>query len=276
LSNHNTEGSSEPLISIIKGELRTMLKSKQKNAGDLWNTSVKIFDKSIEILWSSRAKKTSHLGGGIRNSQRDDEKKQSNQKRSTRRACSMIRQLIIENNMRYMWTLTYNGEIGDATVAKKDFRKYLQKLKYLLKEKPSYLMVMGYQEERYRKHGVKVIHFHFVTNSILPYKTVAEAWEKGIAHVSPALSEGKVANYLAKHLKSSFNNDLLKGGKKYFCSQGLKRPLKKKLLISEDELQLILSDVQVHRKKYYGENTWLQFNEPEQCEKVKKLLFEDL
>lgn len=253
-----------------------MLKSKQNNAGDLWNTSVKIFDKSIEILWSKRAKKTSHLGGGIRNSQCDDEKKQSNQKRSTRRACSMIRQIIIENNMRYMWTLTYNAEIGDTTVARKDFKKYLQKLKYLLKEKPSYLMVMGYQEERYRKHGVKVIHFHFMTNSILPYKTVAEAWGKGIVHVTQAMPEEKVANYLANHLKNSFNNDLLKGGKKYFCSQGLKRPLKKKLLLFEDELQLILSNSQVHRKVYYGENTWLQFKGPEQCEKVKKFLFEDI
>jgi len=253
-----------------------MLKSKQNNESVYWNTSVKIYDNSIEILWSKSCKVISHLGGGTRNSQCDDKKKQHNQERSTRRACSMIRQIIIANSMRYMWTFTYDEEIGEATVAKEDFRKFLQKLNYQIKDKPNYLMVMGYQEERYKEHGIKVIHLHFATNRVLPYKTVAEAWGKGIVHVSKAMPVEKVANYLTKHLKDDFNSDLMKGRKKYLCSQGLKRPQKRILLLSEEEFKLFLNNLQDHRKRKYGADTWLQFNNPKECEKVKKLLFDDI
>ncbi|MEG2787374.1 MAG: hypothetical protein RR942_06080 [Romboutsia sp.] len=117
----------------------------------------------------------------------------------------------------------------DHMQAKKDIRKYINKLNYLYKKKQ---MKSGIAEKKCKyikymyvteisQEGKGRYHHHIIMNSVLPMEVVEEAWKLGrrnnIRKIYPDdLHITGLAKYLAKDPK---------GKKRWGCSKGLKEPV---------------------------------------------------
>ena len=71
------------------------------------------------------------VGGGIRGSQIDESTIELYKKQSSSRAGTRIRRLVLANELKYMWTLTYADEITDIEQVLADFNNFKRNLKLI-------------------------------------------------------------------------------------------------------------------------------------------------
>ena len=225
--------------------------------------SIKTFENidHVEVFLMTKEIRRKRLGGGKRGMQQNESLQELYQKQASIRAGSRIRELVLANNMKYMWTLTYEREETDPVVVKNDFKKFIMKLKYRLKDKVPYVAVIEIQEERSEKAGKDILHIHFATNSRIDIKKVNEAWENGFVFVSEFSGElFKIAGYLGKYIKKDIDASQirLKEQKRYLTSRGLLRPLRASVLIPESEFNNIMSTADAITE--FEQGVWMKIN----------------
>lgn len=133
-------------------------------------------------------------------------------------------------------TLTYKENMQDYEKARKDFDKFIKRLKYHYKLNLKYIRVIELQ-----KRGA--IHFHIITFSPefvkIPYNNIFNLWGHGAVHVRPIevideLTADKVGNYLGKYLTKT--KDIALNKKIYSTSRNLTRQQKERIIVEHWEL----------------------------------------
>lgn len=133
-------------------------------------------------------------------------------------------------------TLTYKENVQDYERVRKDFDKFVKRIKYNYNFVLKYLRVIELQ-----KRGA--IHFHVVVFSPefcrIPYNEVYSIWGHGAVHIRiiEALDDvtaDRIGGYLGKYLTKS--KEIASNKKIYTTSRNLKR-LKKERIVIEDEEQ---------------------------------------
>lgn len=240
----------------------------QENINEfIWNTSVKVFDKinkaEVFIVTDYKIRRKG-VGSGIRGTQQDEKTQELYRQQSAIRAGSRIRELVLANNLKYMWTLTYSDEITDAEQVKIDFNNFKRNLNHRTGKNINYVAVIEIQEERSQKAGKDILHLHFATDKRIDIKKVNEAWKKGFVFVSEYSGDiGKVSGYLSKYIKKGIDSTAIrdKEQKRYMTSKGLAKPLRITLVTSqEDYLKFLPIATAV---KEFEEGIWLQVNKDE-------------
>lgn len=164
------------------------------------------------------------------------ELKEEYRKQARYRAGRNIYDLVEENNLVKMWTLTYGEEaVTDRKQALNDFKKFMKRLRYNLNRKIPYVAVMEVQKEREKKYGEPVLHFHIAMEDFYIKKAYfQEIWKHGNVRYS-TFKDGRkipknktaVATYMSKYLKKDMKDTPeLEGQKMYLTSKGLKKPPK--------------------------------------------------
>lgn len=116
-------------------------------------------------------------------------------------------------------TLTFKENVTDIEKANYEFKKFKQRLEYMLKIKLNYTVVPETQ-----KRGA--IHFHVVCYN-LPYvdvNKIAEVWGNGYIKLNRIDHVDNVGAYICKYL-SKEEAEAFKGKKCYFNSRGLNKPI---------------------------------------------------
>lgn len=207
-----------------------------------FNTSIKVYpDGMVEVWRLNSGYLEKGNGGGRRGSQVEQAKKNQYQYQASWRASSQVRQLVLANELRYLWTLTYREQVTSRKIAARHFKEFIRRLRKQVMQQLPYVAVMEIQKKRAAKEGVEVIHFHVALDQNVPHAMVEAAWGHGFVFVSLHQGDkGKVASYLAKYLKKDGDEVRCEEEKRYFCSKGLKRPFKRSGVLSKtrfDELK---------------------------------------
>lgn len=215
------------------------------------NASVKYFpDLGIMEVYKMHKSMVIGQGGGKRGqSKQSKEVRERYQQQSAIRAGTRIRELVLANDLRYLWTLTYGEPVTDRQRVAEDFKKFVMRLNYALGDKVKYVAVMEIQEKRAKRSGKNVLHLHMAVNRYIDKAEVFElAWGHGYTFVSEHSEQIlKVASYMAKYVKKGFNDPRVRAGekKRYFCSQGLVRPERKAMYLTDEDVGrlAVLADV---------------------------------
>lgn len=199
-----------------------------------------------------------------------------NKNRSIQRTKTKVRRLVISQNMRYMWTLTFKhkfnivkgiekdaGNLEDAWAMWSAFIKRCKRAGLNFK----YIVTVEMQEKRLQKYGEAVYHFHFVTDQSLAVNekkakqmkvdvNISDLWGHGYVFVSSSI-QGKsfAARYITKYITKMFD-EIGKASHRYRCSLGMVIPCDKMRFKSELELDLYVNEIanrqglEMH-KEYY-------------------------
>lgn len=160
-------------------------------------------------------------------------------------------------------TLTFAENVQDIKMANYEFKKFRQRLEYLLNVKLKYLVVMEFQ-----KRGA--IHYHAVFFN-LPYienEKIAEIWGHGFIKINAIDDVDNVGAYVSKYMtKEKYEEektDRLVGQKSYFTSRGLNKPEEVFEKEKIDQLAADLSEYKtydsVFENDYLGQIQYTQFN----------------
>lgn len=180
-----------------------------------------------------------------------DDLKEIYRNQARNRAGQTIYQLVHENNLSKMWTLTYGDEaVEDRETALYDFKKFMLRLNYQLDRKIKYVAVIEVQKKRQAKYGKAVLHFHVAMEDFYIQKDkFQDIWGHGNVSYSKYKDGRKVENdkvavacYMSKYLKKDMvDNPDIAGKKMYLNSKGLKRPPKGNGIVSDETFDTIRS-----------------------------------
>jgi len=152
---------------------------------------------------------------GISIQEPDEENTLKNQKKSANRARNNIRRLITGNiyqdkEIPKFLTLTFKENITDLSKANYHFKKFIQRLEYKLNRKLHYLVVHEKQERgAIHYHGI-FFNFPRIDHSYLQSQWGNHVWIKNVYKTKGLHS------YLVKYISKSFEDQSLKGKKRYF------------------------------------------------------------
>lgn len=203
-------------------------------------TKAFISNKFVEVTQRSvlpTTKRTS-LGGRKPFSNQSIEKYEINLKTSINRARKNIRRLLECNfpDQYAFLTLTFapsvDIEVTDIKCCYQMFTKFKKRLDHYLKSNNlpefKYLGVTEFQDEN--RQGA--IYYHLICNLIEVSKEVLqEKWQYGGVHKAIITSDPTENEKIAYYLNKGISDPRLNGSKRYFRSQGLKKPL---ILETED------------------------------------------
>lgn len=227
---------------------------------EVWNASIKIYPQGIKEVYRLKNAVRVKGGGGIRGSEKDEKRKQYNQDKGDRRARTKIREIIIANDLRYHWTFHYGDDVEDREVASYDFMKFIQRLNYYEKDKLPYIAVMEIQQERKKKYGKEVIHFHLATDRYIRFEDMLKIWGHGGCYVTKYSGDVMlVALYMTKYITKSKSEEQVREieQKRYLRSKGLKEPIREQLLMSEDEFEKLKEKANIVKEFEDGEDEGL-------------------
>ncbi len=225
--------------------------------------SIKTFNDidHVEVFFMTKETRIKGAGGGLRGHQKDEQKQEEYKKQSSIRAGSKIRELVLANNLKYMWTLTYSEEITDIEKVKADFNNFKRNLKKRIKHEFPYVAVIEIQEERSEKAGKDILHIHFATNKRINIKKVNESWLNGFVFVSEFSGElFKVAGYLSKYIKKDIDKSQvrLKDKNRYMVSKGLARAIRTTVFIPEKDFNSVMKSADYIKE--FEQGIWLKIN----------------
>lgn len=122
-------------------------------------------------------------------------------------------------------TLTYAEDMEDIIETNRDFHNFMKKLRYH-HGAAEYVAVPEIQHEREKKYGVKVIHYHATLFGLtyIEASELAGLWGHGFVRINAVEDFENPGSYMAKYISKDFLENEFQGHRRYFCSQGLKRP----------------------------------------------------
>lgn len=166
-----------------------------------------------------------------------DKKRKTHLARARREIIEIIRLNLEDGSC--LLTLTYRENMQDYNRAYKDFKNFVERIKYNYKISLRYLRVIELQQRG-------AIHFHVVIFSpefaLIPYTEIYETWGHGAVHVRKIenvddVTAERVGNYLGKYLTKT--KDIEKDKKIYTTSRNLKRPEKERIVIEDERMQVL-------------------------------------
>jgi len=153
----------------------------------------------------------------------EEEKEETNIKNGNRRRRT-LRRLINANDdiLTKFFTLTFKENLKSVDKAYYELKKFKKRLKYYLNKhydrSLKYVVVVEFQ-----KRGA--VHFHMLCN--LPYikaDKLAALWNNGFIKINKIETVDNVGSYVVKYMGKDFNNEKMKGRKRYNRSRNLKEP----------------------------------------------------
>jgi len=170
----------------------------------------------------------SDLGTGGANtlSQRQLGKRQDNAWRASLDFRRIVASNLSRANPPLLLTLTYQENETDIAIGYKDYRAFVQTLRYKYGKDFKYICVPEFQ-----KRGA--VHFHALfwglPAEVFPQerqtRTIARIWRKGFVYIKETDGHGKLSSYLAKYMSKAFIDPRLKNKKAYVASRNIKRPV---------------------------------------------------
>lgn len=190
----------------------------------------------IEVYEYEKSVYKGYKSNGGRNKEADEEGKEKNRKDTLRRARQEVRRIVNANVGAYgehctskFLTLTFGDNITDLDKAHYEYKKFIQRMNYLVYGKKSgWLRYTAVPE--FQKRGA--VHYHVILYN-LPYTkadVIAKVWGNGFIKINKIDDVDNVGAYVCKYLSKEQDNDRLKGRKCYFNSRGLFKPV-----VIEDE-----------------------------------------
>jgi len=129
-------------------------------------------------------------------------------------------------------SLTYEKNMQDITTGYKDYKSFIQALRYKYGKNIKYIVVPEFQ-----KRGA--VHFHAlfwglpkeVFSEERRSRTINKLWGKGFVDVIQTDGHGKISSYLAKYMAKAFVDRRLKNQKAYVSSRNIQRPVVETIVI---------------------------------------------
>lgn len=184
----------------------------------VYNTSLLIAENDNSI----------HLSEPLKN-EKTAEELQLEKNRALWKIKTKIKDYILCNDFDYFWTLTFDSDRYNYTVAFEKMGKWLEKMRKKY-GKFNYIMIP-------ELHKDGAIHFHGVTGGLnavvrdsgVKHKGVkvynCTDWQHGFTTLTRVRSKEKTATYVTKYVTKEMQNSIVgKGKKKYWCSRGLRLP----------------------------------------------------
>ena len=169
-----------------------------------------------------------HLSEPLKN-EKTAEELQLEKNRALWKIKTKIKDYILCNDFDYFWTLTFDSDRYNYTVAFEKMGKWLEKMRKKY-GKFNYIMIP-------ELHKDGAIHFHGVTGGLnavvrdsgVKHKGVkvynCTDWQHGFTTLTRVRSKEKTATYVTKYVTKEMQNSIVgKGKKKYWCSRGLRLP----------------------------------------------------
>lgn len=214
---------------------------------------VEFYEYGEPVLFGYKETKKKSKG---RSSVANDDDKEANREKTFQRARKELRRIINANyteNSKFL-TLTFRDDITDIEYANNELRKFIKRLNYYLTYNLKYSCVPEVQEDRYKKYGVAVWHYHLVlynTPQKFDFEKLSEIWGNGFIKINVIDNVDNVGAYICKYMTKN-HKDRLIGKKMYFNSRGLNKPVE----IKEPALVIdLLNTLQEQVPKY--ENTFV-------------------
>jgi len=158
----------------------------------------------------------------------DEDKKFEKRKDNVLQAKRNFRRLVGANlsSKPLLISFTYNVFMGDITTGYRDYKSFVQALRYRFGKDLKYIAVPEFQ-----KSGR--VHFHALfwglPNKIASQerrtRLIAKMWGKGFVDIIETDGHGKISSYLAKYMAKAFVDKHLKNQKAYVSSRNIDRPV---------------------------------------------------
>lgn len=166
--------------------------------------------------------------------EQEKESEESIRTRSSKRAAKNLVRIVNANANQYgknltskFLTLTFAEDVRDLEVANKEFTGFVRRLNYhFYKERVNKLKYTAVWELTEKGR----IHYHVIFYN-LPFvkiDKIVKIWKNGIAHIKAIEEVSNVGQYVAKYMSKPderYLQEQYKGKKRYFSSNGLKKPL---------------------------------------------------
>lgn len=205
---------------------------------------IEIYEYERPIFKGSNNRRRGRVGCGFTS----QEEKQNNRNKTVARAKAYVRRIINANpDLDKFLTLTYKENLQNIETARKDFDKFIKRLKSKVK-RLKYVNVIEFQ-----KRGA--IHFHLVCN--LPYidvKKLSKIWRLGFVKINKIDNVDNIGAYITKYMTKDNADSRLIGKKCYTMSKNLKKPT---VYVEETEINALLEDIEsvkhVYTNSYYSD-----------------------
>lgn len=126
-----------------------------------------------------------------------------------------------------LFSLTYAENMQDIKIAYRDYKSFIQALKYKFGKVFKYIAVPEFQ-----KRGA--VHFHALfwglpkeinRKSEIKDRAIAKIWNHGFVDIKETDGDQKISRYLAKYMAKAFVDRKLKNQKAYASSWNVERPV---------------------------------------------------
>ena len=172
------------------------------------------------------------------------EVKELNRMKTAQRAKRYVQRKINANpQLKKFLTLTYAENETDLDIARKDFDKFVKRMKTWHKEF-QYIDVLEFQ-----KRGA--VHFHLLCN--LPYvdvNKVADIWGHGFVKLNRIDNVDNVGAYVTKYMTKDNMDERLIGRKCYSMSKGLNEP---ETITDDDTIDDVMFGLENVKRVYTAE-----------------------
>lgn len=196
-----------------------------------------------------------------RRSVADSDSRDINRGKVLTRARNKVRRMINCNpDLKTFVTLTFEDNVIDLKYSNKEFKKFIQRLQYNLKNEFKYVAVIEFQQRG-------AIHYHMLCNYPIEFKVAnwivnshgkryrrktssqkefelsfqSRFWKNGFVDIQPLTPDSRfgdevdnVGAYVTKYMTVDLDDDRLKGNKMYLMSKNL-----------SDSVEVFLSDKEI-------------------------------
>lgn len=170
--------------------------------------------------------------------------KDDNYYQTMRKRKITVRQLINTNfneNSRFI-TLTFADNITDVKQANKEFKKFIQRLRYQYGKDFKYMSVVEFQ-----KRGS--VHYHMLTDiDYIKSKDLQDIWGQGFIKINRISHVDNVGAYVVKYMTEDLDDKRLQGLKAYNGSQNLCKPTEFKSWKDDDITKSMYETLETYKK----------------------------
>ena len=118
-------------------------------------------------------------------------------------------------------TLTFRDDITDVKEANKEFKKYIQRMRYRYGDF-KYANVIQFQD----KNRGGVVHYHMMSDlPYIPHEDLEKIWGHGFVGINKIDHVDNVGAYMIRYMAEDMNDTRLMGEKSYSTSKNLDRPI---------------------------------------------------
>jgi hypothetical protein len=191
------------------------------------------YEREPQLMGRRRIPRTSNDGDVDLGTNRKDtlsERQLGKRRDNARRVAMVFRRLVASNlhgtNLPLLVTLTYKENIADIAIGYKDYRSFVQTLRYTFGKTFKYICVPEFQ-----KRGA--VHFHALFWGLpselfiqeRQTRELAGMWGKGFVYLKETDGHDRLSSYLAKYMAKAFSDPRLRNKKAYVASRNIDRPV---------------------------------------------------